>query len=269
MKINHPRKLSWCQHPKASSPRSLTRIPQPWKNSRLLYTILIAVLVAAAFLSLPFLLYDEADGWSYTREIDRIGFPGGAIVVYENSQSPGDKAYITISVEANIASEEDLAAYVESRTKALNSLLETVAGNATIEAIITFKDPLGPEAFARLCENWIEKPGEYAVILHSEDTNTVGSEVVWFPRPLETDFTQNLTSTFTGYELEGIIAFECYVKADAAKNLLSNQAVLLIDSLEDPQILEIKQDCRSRGFDAQVSRAFFEEMWKQYVPLLK
>ena len=225
--------LNWCPQPKKANPRSVTRAMQQLRSSRLLYAIPIALLIATAFLLLPFLWNGEADGWSYSREVDRIDFPGGAIVVYENSQSPRDKPFITIEMEANIASEVNLADYVASRTKALHSLLETVAGDATVEAIITFKNPVTSEGFADLCKNWIEKPGEYAVVLRDADTNAVNTEVLWFPRPKEPDFTENLTSTFAVSELEGIIAFECYVKADAAKSLLSTGEVLLIDPLEE------------------------------------
>ena len=225
---------------------------------------IVVLAIVLAFLSLTFLLKNNGDGWSYSREVDRISFPGGAILVRENSKSPSDKGYITISMEANLTSEENLAAYVESRTRALNSLLATVSSNATIEAVITFKDPISTEDFAILCENSIEKPGEYAVVSTDETTNTRSSEVLWFPRPQEVDFAQNLTSTFEGFKLEGIIAFECYIEADAARSLLSDQKVLLVDPLEDPQVIGIKQNYESNGFYVQLERPFSKEMWKQY-----
>jgi len=212
-------------------------------------------------------LYNESDGWSYSREVDRVSFPGGAIVVRQNSQSSSDKGYITISVEANLDSEENLNAFVKSRTSALNSLLDSVAPNTAIETIITFIDPISPEDFVSIVQNSIEKPGEYAIVLTNETTGTSSSEIPWSTRPQEAGFAQNLTSTFEGFKLEGIIAFECYIRADAARNLLSNPKVLLIDPFEDPQILGIKQSYESRGFYVQTERAFFKEMWKQYVTL--
>ena len=267
--MNPIKKLrSWCPQPKKSAPIRFSAISQHWK-SKLLYAIPVTVLVAAIFISLPLLLRSETDGWPYSREVDRINFPGGAIIVHENSQSPTDKAYITISIQANIFSEENLAAYVESRTNALNNLLETVSDNTTIEAIITFKEPVSPQNFAVLCENSIEKPGEYAITLINENTSTTSPAVLWFPRPQETNFPENLTHTLEGAKLEGIIAFECYIKSAAAKSLLSDPKILLIDPFEDPQVTSIKKDYELKGFDVQVSRAFFGEMWTQYVTLLK
>ena len=75
-----------------------------------------------------------------------------AMVVREIRQTPSDKGYISLRIEANLTSEGNLAAYVESRTNALNALLDSIATNSTIEAVITFKDPISPEDFASLCE---------------------------------------------------------------------------------------------------------------------
>jgi hypothetical protein len=230
-------------------------------------TVVLILVVSVAYLPLVF-FKNESDGWSYSRGVDRISFPGGAIVVRQNSQSSTDKGYITISIEAKVDSEENLNSYVKTRTNALNSLLDSIAPNSTIEAVITFADPVSPQTFVSLVQNSIEKPGEYAIVLTDEANSSSSSDVLWFPRPQEAaDFAQNLTSTLEGFRLKGIISFECYIKANAAKSLLSDQKVLLIDLLEDPQILGIKQDYESNGFYVQSERPFFKEMWAQYTQL--
>lgn len=218
------------------------------KKALISLSVLALCLLTASVFVVPLILSNgEVDGWVSSKQIEQVSFPGGNIVVYENRQSPQDRGYLTVTVKGNVTSQENLAAYVTSRTNALNTLLETATTNSTIEAIITFKDPMNPEGFASLVETSVEKLGEYAIILTDETTNTKSTEVLWFPRPQEADFTQNITSIKEGYNLEGIIAFECYIKAEAAKSLQSDPKVLLIDPLEDPTVLEIKKDYESKG----------------------
>ena len=115
--------------------------------------------------------------------------------------------------------------------------------------------------------NSVEKLGEYAIILTNEVTNKKSTDVLWFPRPHEAGFIQNLTSINEGSRLEGIIAFECYIKAEAARSLQFDPKVLLVDPLEDPNMLEIKKGYESKGFYVQLERPFFEEMWEQYAQM--
>lgn len=221
----------------------------------LISALLLTMFAVIAFLPSTFFLKSE-DGWQAYREVDRISFPGGYIVVREIRQTPSDKGYISLRIEANLTSEENLAAYVESRTNALNAILDSVATNSTIEAVITLKDPISPEDFASLCKTSLEKLGEYAIILTNEMTNKKSTEVLWFPRPQEAGFIQNLTSINEGSRLEGIIAFECYIKAEAARSLQSDPKVLLIDPLEDQNMLEIKKGYESKGLLCSIGKTF-------------
>jgi hypothetical protein len=227
-----------------------------WLAVALISALLLTMFAVIAFLPSSFFL--DEDEWQVYKEVERISFPGGDIVVREIRQTPSDKGYISLSIEANLTSEGNLAAYVESRTNALNALLDSVATNSTIEAVITFKNPINPEDFASLCETSIEKIGEYAIILTNETTDIKSTEVLWFPRPQEAGFIQNLTSIKESSRLEGIMAFECYIKAEAARSLQSDPKVLLVDPLEDPQMLKIKKDYESKGFYVQLGRPFFE-----------
>jgi hypothetical protein len=223
-------------------------------------------LAVIVFLPSLFFLKGE-DGWVYSREVERISFPGGGIIVREIRQSSSDEGYISIGIEANITSKENLVAYIDSRMNALNAFLGTVTTNSTIEAVITFNDPISPEDFASFCAASVEKLGEYAIILTDQKTGIQNTEVVWFPRPQEAGFIQNLTSIKEGSKLEGIIAFECYIKAEEARNLQSNTKILLIDPLEDPQMLEVKKGYESKGFYVQLERPFSKEMWQQYAQM--
>ena len=199
----------------------------------------------------------------HSKQIEQVSFPGGNIVVYENRQSPQDRGYLTVTVKANVTSQENLAAYVTSRTNALNALIESDP-DSSIEAIVTFKAPLSPQEFESLCKESIQKSGEYAIVLMDKATEIQRTEVVWFPRPQEAGFIENLTSTEEGYQLMGIIAFECYLQPNQARDLAGNAKVLLVDPLQDKQILEIKEHYKTEGFSVQVDRAFSEEMWMQY-----
>lgn len=234
-----------------------------WLTAALLSALLVILVATAAFLP-EFIVKNDYDDWPYFKEIERISFSGGSIIVREIRQSPTDKSYIAISIEADLGSEGNITAYVKSRTDALNELLNTVDADALIEAIITFKAPMNPEDFASLCKTTFEKVGEYAISLTNEATDERQTEIVWFPRPQETEFVQNLTSIKQGYRLEGIVAFECYISVESTRSLQSNPRVLLIDPLEDAQMLEVKKAYESKGFYVQLERPFSEEVWKQY-----
>lgn len=116
-------------------------------------------------------------------------------------------------------------------------------------------------------ETSVVKLGEYAIVLTDQETGLKSSEIVWFPRPPEAGFVQNLTSIKEGSKLDGIIAFECYLEPKGARSLQSDPEVLLVDPLEDQQMLEVKKSYESKGFDVQFDRPFFEEIWKQYAPI--
>lgn len=228
-----------------------------------LSVLALCLLTATVFVAPLIFSNGEVDGWVSSKQIELVSFPGGNIVVYENRQSPQNRGYLTVTVEANVTSHENLAAYVTSRTNALNALIESDP-DSSIEAIVTFKAPLNPQEFESLCKASIQKPGEYAIVLTDKATEIQRTEVVWFPRPQEANFAANLTAIKEGSKLEGIIAFECYIETKDAKSLQSDPKVLLIDPFEDQQMLEVKERYESKGFYVQLERSFFEEMWKQY-----
>ncbi|MEM3696909.1 MAG: hypothetical protein QXQ94_05310 [Candidatus Bathyarchaeia archaeon] len=254
---------NWCPKPKKPVSTNLTRLAAPIYISILIGGLLFTACVAMAFLpSIFFSNFDESV-WS-PKEIERISFLGGDIVVREMHYNPREKGYISIHIEAHITSEENLTAYVNSRTNALNALLDTLTADSLIEVFITFKNPLKPEDLKSLCETSLVKLGGYAVIVTDKKAGTKCAGVLWFPRPQDSDFIQNLTSIREGYTLEGIVAVECYIKAKAVRILQSDLRILLIDPVEDLMIGEIKEKYKSMGFSVQVERPFSQEMWRQY-----
>jgi hypothetical protein len=223
-------------------------------------SVLLCGVIAAGFLLVPILLSDGEsidDGWASRRVVERVGFPGGDIVVWKYSQSSRDKGYIILNVEPNIASQDDLAVYIDSRTKGLNQILED--NISMFEAIVTFKAPMSPEEFVRWCSGSVEKASDCAVI-----TTDSTSGVVFLEGGAGNIV--NVTSK-EGLNLGGVIAVECYLKPEQARNLQSDPKVLLVDPAEDPQMLQIRERYQTEGFSAQVQRPLAKEMWKQYAVL--
>jgi len=258
---------NWCPRPKKLVSTYFARLAIPFYVSILIGCLLLTICAAVAFV--PSILFKHVDesGW-VPKEIERISFPGYDIVVREMRYNPFEKGYISIRIEAYVASEENLTAYVNSRTNSLNALLDAIAPNALIEiAVITFKNPLKAEELTSLCETSLVKLGEYAVIVTDEKTNMNDFVILWFPRPEDPNFAKDLTLIKESHRLEGIIAVECCIKAETAKTLKSDPRILLIDPIEDPTILEIKKKYEAAGLDVQVERSFSQEMWRQYAQL--
>jgi hypothetical protein len=217
--------------------------------------------IAAGFFLIPLLLSDGEsieDGWVSQRVVERVGFPGGDIVVWKYSQSSRDKGYIILNVEPNITSHSDLSAYIDSRTEGLNQILEE--NSSIFEAIVTFKAPISAEKFVRWCNGSVEKATDCAVITTDRTSGVVFLEggagnIV------------NVTSK-EGLNLGGVIAIGCYLTPEQARNLQSDLTVLLVEPLEDLQMRQIKERYRAEGVDAQVQRPPpAKELWKQYATL--
>jgi hypothetical protein len=232
------------------------------KRSLFLFSsVLLCGIITAGFFLVPLLLSNGEsidDGWGARRVIERVGFSGGDIVVWKYSQSSADKGYIILDVEANITSQDDLSAYIDSRTKGLNQLLEDT--NSTFEAIVTFKAPMSPEEFVHWCDGSVEKAGDCAVVLAD------GASRVFF---LEggAQGILDITDLKADSNLGGVMAVGCYLQPQQARNLQSNPKVLLVEPLEDAQMRQIIAHYQAEGFSAQVQRSLSEEMWTQYAVL--
>lgn len=262
---------NWCPKPKKPVSTHFIRLATPSYIAILIVGLLLTACITMVSLS-PKLFSlkssaDETEGW-VPKELERISFPGGDIVVTQMRHNPFEKGYISISIEAHITSLENLSAYMKSRTKALNAFLDSISSDSLVQvAAITLRTPMKPEELVSICETSLAKLGEYAVIITDETTGTKEAGVLWFPRPQDPSFVQNLTSIKECCRLEGIIAVECYIRANIARTLQSDPRILLIDPIEDLTIFEIRKKYESMGFHVQVERALSQEMWSQYVKL--
>lgn len=259
------RLLDWCPKPKRPVSTHFIRLAIPLYIFVLIGGLVVTAYVAVA--SLPPLLFSKTDesGW-VPREIERINFPGGAIVVRHIQYGPFNKGYISIHIEAQLTSEEALSAYVDSRTNALNMLFNSISPDFMIEAAVTFKAPLEPAEFASLYEASLVKFSDYAVIVTDEETGTKGMEI-FCHQTLGTEFTENLAHIKEGYRLNGIIGVDALIKAEATRLLQSDSRVLLIDPKGDPIANEVAEKYRSMSFSVEVLGPAYIDMWGQYVRL--
>jgi len=256
---------NWCPKPKKPISKHFTRLAMPLYIYILIGGLGVTAYVAVA--SLPSLLLSKTDESVWVpREIERINFPGGAIVVRHIQYGPFDKGYISIHVEAQLTSEEALSLYVNSRTNALNMLFNSISLDSMMEATVTFKVPLEPAEFTSLYENSLIKFSDYAVIVTGEGTDTKGLEI-FCHQTLGTEFTENLTHIKEGYRLNGIIGVDALIKAEAARLLQFDSRVFLIDPKEDPITNGVAEKYRCMGFSVEVSGPAYIDMWGQYVRL--
>ncbi|XHH10394.1 MAG: hypothetical protein ACFCUE_07135 [Candidatus Bathyarchaeia archaeon] len=188
-----------------------------------------------------------------------------AIVVKENRQSPSDKGYITLGIEANITSNQNLTDYINSRTIALNSLLENTT--SIFDAIVTFKAPVSQADFESWGEASVEKYGGFVAIFTDQKTGNQTSSVV-YSKPDEEGYIPDLTKWQEGFKFEGVLAVECRLTPYQARNLLSDEKTLLIDPYEDLQTRQIEERYESTGLTAQVERTLTEEVWTHHTQMI-
>jgi len=208
---------------------------------------------------------DEIEA-SSPKELDRIGFRGGTIVVRKIQYSPVEKGYVSIRVEPSITSEENLSAYIESRTNALNKLLNSVSSDSVIQANVILKIPMKPEDFIGLYETSLIKFSDYATVLTHK---TTGVKTVEFfcHQTSGTEFTKDLMPINESFKLEGVIGAEAIIKAEEARLLQSDSRVLLIDPFGDPVVQEIADKYRSMGFYVEGPAPEFRDTVNQYTRL--
>lgn len=231
--------------------------------------ILVLIVVSTVSLAVIKSSFDES-GWVIEQEIERVEFPGGFIVVYKRQQDPRSESYVGVKVYPNIRSESDLWAYVESRTKAMNELSNFVNSHELLVVTLTFNTPLEPVDFQNLCEDYLEKPNLYAILLRNETSGTLGAAVCGLPSPLDASFVKDFTYLKDGYRLVGVIASEGLLKAGMVEALQSDSRVLLVDPVEDPTVRGLLEEYLSTGSYAGggVEEILFSsKMWRQYVKL--
>jgi len=267
----HKRLWNWCRRPERPVLTKFTRLAMPLYVSFLIGGLLLTAYVAVVLLPpMVFKSNFDEDGWAIEQEIERVEFPGGVIVVYKRQQDPRSERYVVVKVYPNIKSESDLWAYVESRTKAMNELLNVVSPNESLVVTLTFNTPLEPVDFQNLCMDYLEKPNLYAILLRHETGGTLDAAICGLPSPLDASFVKDFTYLKEDYRLVGVTASEGLLKAGMAKTLQADSRVLLVDPAEDLTTQELVEKYLSTGLYAGggVEEILFSsKMWSQYAKL--
>jgi len=185
------------------------------------------------------------------KELERISFPGGDIVVRKIQYNPSMKAYISIHIETHISSEDELLVYVNSRASALDELLNSISPDEKIYVTITFKDTLGQMDFIDLWRDYLEKPLDYAIIVKNETSGELGTLVLGMPSHDEPSFMEYFTNP-KGFELVSVIAFQALVRVDVAKTFKQDSRILLVDPQEWLTIRGLVDKYNPLGFDVTV-----------------
>lgn len=213
------------------------------------------------------MLFNVDEGTGVAEVLEVIEFPGGSIVATNHSQVPGYGPYITIRVTHNVTSEEGLLTYVDSRTKALLELVNSVDPNETLSVAVTFKAPLEPSEFTSFCRSFVVDAREYVTILANGTTGEVwGSGILKGPSPHDTGFEVTLRQVREGFNVTGVIALKGSMKADIAGALQSNDSrILLVDPREDLIIRGLMEKYHSQGFDVITDSPLEWDIWRAYL----
>mgnify|MGYP001112626446 CR=1 FL=1 len=226
----HRRLWYWCRRPIKPASTNFVRLVTPLYVSILIGSLLVATYAAVTLLP-PILSlsssHDETEGW-VPKELERISFPGGNIVVLWVRYNPWEKGYISIYTEVHITSENDLLTYVNSRTIALNQLLDSIGQNENIFVTVTFSEPLAQMDFVNLWRNYLEKPLDSAIIVENETSGEQGTLVLGMPSHDEPRFMEYFTNP-KGFKLVSVVAFKALVKANVAKTFEQDSRILLVD----------------------------------------
>jgi len=199
------------------------------------------------------------------KELERISFPGGDIVVRKIQYNPSMKAYISVHIETHISSEDELLAYVNSRASALNELLNSISPDEKIYVTVTFKDTLEQMDFIDLWRDYLEKPLDYAIIVKNETSGELGMLVLGMPSHDEPNFIEYFTNP-KGFKLVSVIAFQALVKVDIAKTFKQDSRILLVDPQECLTIHGLVKKYNILGFDVIVEMPPFLHAYVTELP---
>jgi len=246
----------WCPKPKKPLTASFTRLASPLYVSLLIGGLLITV--GAAMFLLPPMMFSRSfdESGRVTEVAERILFPGGAIVVYKHPIYEAPKWCISIRVHNLITCEEDLLAYVNSRMKALNELLNSVDADDNVQVTVTFKEPLEPTDFKNLYENYFAEsgggPNHSAVIVENETSGELETIIINTPSPEYLE--EWITRPKESLRMKSVISIEAFIKAGEVKNLKHNPNILLVDPQECLVIRELVKKYSRMGFKVTVDR---------------
>jgi len=214
--------------------------------------------MGAAIILLPSITFFSSveESGRATEVVERVLFSGGAIVAYKHPvYDPSPTWRISIKLHNYITCEEDLSAYVNSRTNALNELLHSLEQNEKLWLTVTFKDPLEPTEFKNLYENYLaegSKLDESAIIVENETSGILETIVLNAPSP---DYLEEfITYPKEGLKTIGVVSFDALVKADVADAFKQDPRTLLVDPQECLTIRALARKYSLKGFKVNVDR---------------
>jgi len=261
--MNIHRKLwNWCRRPIRPASTNFTRLAAPLYVSILIGGLLLTVLVAIvllpqmAFPSGFHLLSHIEESGRVTEVVERVLFPGGAIVVYKHPiDIPQPTWYISIKVHNYITSEEDLLAYINSRTSALNELLHSLSPDRKVWVTVTFKEPLEPSEFKNLYENYLAESDRLdlsAIIVQNETSGELETIILGAPSPEYLE--EWVIYPKQGLRMISVISLQVSLKADAVKTFAQDPRILLVDPQECLTVRGLVAKYSLMGFKVTVDR---------------
>lgn len=261
--MNSLRKLqNWCRRPLKRTSTIFTRFTTLLCISILIGGLLLTIF--AAIVLLPQILFPSVfrlfsyvdESGRVTEVVERMPFPGGAIVVYKHPVDyPHPTWYISIKVHNYITSEEDLLAYVNSRTNALDELLNSLSINRKVQITVTFKEPLEPSDFKNLYENYFaesEGPNHSAIIVKNETSGKLETIILSAPSPEYLE--EFMTYPKEGLKMISVISLEAFLEANVVKSVTQDPRILLIDPQEGRTVRGLEEKYSLMGFDVTVDR---------------
>ena len=252
----HKRLWNWCRRPKRPVLTKFTRLATPLYVSVLIGGLLLTAYVAVILLPPVAFKSSFDESGRVTEVVERMLFPGGAIVVYKHPvYDPGPTWYISVQIHNYITCEEDLLAYVNSRTNALNELLDFLSMNERAQVTVTFKEPLEPADFKDLYENYFAEsdgPNHSAIIVENETSGKLETIVLNAPSP--DYFEEFCTYPKEGLKTISVISLEAFVKVNVVKTLTQDPRILLIDPQECLTVRGLMKKYSLKGFKVTMDR---------------
>lgn len=196
-------------------------------------------------------VYGDPEEVAWMLEIKE--FPGGGIVVRKFSSTER----VTIRVESNIESEEDLIAYVNSRTQAMLELIDTVDPFEYIPVTITFKTLLKPINYITLSKAFGIKVLEYSFVCEKG----LGGRLLGETEQLYDWNFEKIIEEARDDKVIGIIAIKGLLQAGKISPLQRNPRVLLIDPKEDLDVQELVEKYEPEA--SQVTVEYPAHIWTE------
>lgn len=251
----HKRLWNWCRRPKRSFSTRFATLATPLYVSVLIGGLLLTAYVAVVLLPPMAFKRSSDESGRVTEVVERVLFPGGGIMVYRNPIHETSKWCISIKVHNYITCEEDLSAYVNSRTTALHELIHSLSMNGKVQVTATFKEPLEPADFKSLYENYFAEsdgPNHSAITVENETSGKL--ETIIINAPSSSYIEEFITCPKEGLKTISVISFEAFIKVSVVETLAQDPRILLVDPQECLTVSGLVKKYSLKGYRVTVDR---------------